>query len=241
MAGKQVKACIFDMDGLLLNTEEIYTKVANKVLEQYGKPPLPWEVKIRMQGRPGAEATRVLLEWAQLPFTPEEFFSMTTEHQKDEWQHSEWMPGALELLRYLHGRNVPIALATSSLTRNYKAKTAHLRDGFDLFGPHVVTGDDPRVPAGCGKPKPHIFLAALESLNSERRVTGLPAISPDECIVFEDGVPGVIAGTAAGCRVVWVPDPRGLEVMPAEEVEQLRKGLDLLRSLEEFDKAKYGL
>jgi pseudouridine 5'-phosphatase len=235
-----IKACLFDMDGLLINSEDIYTLVSNEVLAEYGKPPLPWSVKIQLQGRPGPDAAQKLIDWAQLPLTPDQLFALTSQKQAKLWPSTQFLPGALELLRYLKERDIPIALATSSHRRNYELKTNHLRDGFDLFGDHIVVGDDVRIPQGRGKPFPDIWLTALESLNIERRTLNLEEISPTECLVFEDGVPGVLAGKAAGCRVIWVPDPRALAVL-GDEAKELIDGHDMLTSLNEFDKNKYGL
>ncbi|ANB12118.1 hypothetical protein AWJ20_356 [Sugiyamaella lignohabitans] len=237
----QIKACLFDMDGLLINSEDIYTEITNEILHEHGKPSLPWEVKVQLQGRPGPDASRKLLEWAQLPYTPEEYFKMTSERQKTRWNKTTFMPGALELLQHLEDIKVPFALATSSHHANYLLKTKHLRHGFDLFGDHVVVGDDKRIPPGRGKPHPDIWHVALESLNSVQRAKNLPEIKPEECLVFEDGVPGVIAGKAAGCRVIWVPDSRALEVLDQNEVVDLVGDHELLESLHHFDKAKYGL
>lgn len=235
------------MDGLLINSEDIYTQVTNQILAEHGKGPLPWEVKVELQGRPGPFAAAKFLEWSQLPYTPDEYFAKTSQKQQELWKSVEFMPGALELLQHLKERNIPIALATSSHCANYDMKTAHLRHGFDLFGQHVVVGNDPRVPHGRGKPAPDIFLTALQSLNDERRELGLEEIKPQECLVFEDGMPGVIAGKAAGCKVVWVPDARALAVIPKEKIDELissgndQDTHDLLTSLHDFDKQKYGL
>lgn len=51
----RVRACLFDMDGLLLDTEDIYTKCNNFILQLYGRPNLPWTIKAQMQGRPAPE------------------------------------------------------------------------------------------------------------------------------------------------------------------------------------------
>lgn len=100
------------------------------------------------------------------------------------------------------------ALATSSHTRNFDLKTTHLSNLFSLFPPsRLVLGDDPRIGAGRGKPLPDIYLLALECINKEIRGSGSgePEIKPEECLVFEDAVPGVEAGRRAGMRVAWVP------------------------------------
>jgi hypothetical protein len=51
----RIRACLFDMDGLLLNTEDIYTTITNSVLQEYGKPNMPWTLKAQIQGRPAPE------------------------------------------------------------------------------------------------------------------------------------------------------------------------------------------
>lgn len=54
---KKIRACLFDMDGLLINSEEIYTEVTNQVLAEHGKGKLPWEIKVQLQGRPGPDVS----------------------------------------------------------------------------------------------------------------------------------------------------------------------------------------
>lgn len=115
-----------------------------------------------------------------------------------------------------------------------------MKDVFNLFGDHIVTGDDERIPEGRGKPFPDIWLAALKSLNSQLK-EGEAEIKPDECLVFEDALPGLIAGKAAGAFVIWVPDHRALKVMNGEEHEHINGHGELLSSLTEFQREKYGL
>jgi pseudouridine 5'-phosphatase len=103
-----------------------------------------------------------------------------------------------------------MALATSSIRRNYDIKTESMKDMFSVFSEdRVVTGDDDRVPRGRGKPLPDIYLVALETINEHIRKTNPEEaeIQPNECICFEDSVPGVEAGRRAGMRVVWCPHP----------------------------------
>lgn len=71
-----------------------------------------------------------------------------------------------------------------------------------------MLGDDPRIPPGKGKPAPDIYLLALETVNEKIRAEGKEqAVAPEECLVFEDSVPGVEAGRRAGMQVVWCPHP----------------------------------
>lgn len=50
-----VRACLFDMDGLLIDSEDLYTHITNKILHSFGKPSLPWSIKAQLQGRPQPE------------------------------------------------------------------------------------------------------------------------------------------------------------------------------------------
>lgn len=58
----RIRACLFDMDGLLLNTEDIYTTITNSVLLEYGKPNMPWTLKAQIQGRPAPEVRLSLIQ-----------------------------------------------------------------------------------------------------------------------------------------------------------------------------------
>lgn len=95
-------------------------------------------------------------------------------------------------------------------------------------------GDDPRIPKGQGKPAPDIYLLALETINADLRARRAAAsasgrdpedeeeeIKPEECLVFEDSVPGVEAGRRAGMRVVWCPHPELLKEYRGREEEVL--------------------
>jgi pseudouridine 5'-phosphatase len=200
---KPVRACLFDMDGLLLNTEDLYTECTNLVLREHGKPDMPWSIKARLQGRPGPESHRLFQEWAQLPVSGDEFFAAARQHQGRIFPTAKPLPGTLDLLSRLRRSEPPvaIALATSSTGPNYNVKTSHLPELFGMFDPrHIITGDDERVAPGRGKPAPDIYLLALETINQVARLNGEKEICVDECLVFEDSVPGVEAGTQV-CRL----------------------------------------
>jgi pseudouridine-5'-monophosphatase len=136
-----------------------------------------------------------------------------------------------------------------------------------LFAPfrpeNRVLGDDPRIPTGRGKPAPDIYLLALETLNARRRSQGEKHdILPQECLVFEDSVPGVESGRRAGMQVVWCPHPELLNEYSGRE-EEVLAGLTgehkevkedvaapgrvgdgwavLLKSLEDFPYERFGI
>jgi pseudouridine 5'-phosphatase len=213
-----VRACLFDMDGLLLDTEDLYTMCINIVLARHGRPNLPWNIKAKLQGRPATEANAIFSEWAQLPISQEQYLSEFSAAQREHFPTAKALPGVEALLASLGrtrywdlvgspGRRVHVALATSSTKVNFALKTAHLPELFAVFpSARQVLGDDARIGAGRGKPLPDIYLVALRAVN-EGLPPGERPVAPEECLVFEDSVPGVEAGRRAGMRVVWCPHP----------------------------------
>lgn len=101
-------------------------------------------------------------------------------------------------------------------------KTDHLADLFSVFpASQRVLGDDPRIGKGRGKPLPDIYRLALETVNAGLRVKGEEEVKAEECLVFEDAVPGVEAARRAGMRVIWCPHPGLLEAYRGREEEVL--------------------
>ncbi|KAE8376992.1 HAD-like domain-containing protein [Aspergillus bertholletiae] len=223
----RVRACLFDMDGLLIDSEDKYTDITNAILHEQGKPSIPWSIKAQLQGRPQPEAFKIFYDWAKLTISPEEYAAKQAALQSKYFPESQPLPGVRELLDKLVSTQktdspVYIALATSSHSKNFKLKSDHLQDLFAAFPEsRRVLGDDPRIGKGRGKPLPDIYLIALETINSSLREKGEKEITPEECLVFEDAVPGVEAGRRAGMRVVWCPHPGLLGAYKGREAEVL--------------------
>lgn len=229
------------MDGTLINSEDIYTECTSELLQEFGKGPLTWDVKMQLQGRPGPDAAQTIVETYDLPLQAEEFMALAMQKQESKWSQTKFLPGALELLKYLRNRSIPIALGTSTNTLNYQRKTAHLLDGFDLFGQHVVRGDDPRIPKGRGKPNPDIWYHCLASLNEERLKKGEDQISIEECLIFEDGIAGVQSAAAAKATVIWIPDHNLIKLLNGKEKDIIGNSGEIINNFYDFDKAKYAL
>ncbi|KAF2131311.1 HAD-like protein [Dothidotthia symphoricarpi CBS 119687] len=216
----RIRAALFDMDGLLIDSEDLYTIVTNTILARYSRPSLPWSIKAQLQGRPGPQAGAIFHSWAQLPIPHEQFLAEQKQLQTELFPSTQPLPGVTQLLPGLKKRHVHMALATSSHAANFRLKSAHLTDLFAYFAPeHRVLGDDPRIPAGRGKPAPDIYLLALSTLNKTLEERGEPLIRPEECLVFEDSVPGVESGRRAGMQVVWCPHPELLLEYKGREKE----------------------
>ena len=143
--------------------------------------------------------------------------------QRSHFPSAQPLPGVPTLLSTLTDRGVHLALATSSHAANFKLKSSHLSSIFSFFPLcRRVLGDDPRIPPGKGKPAPDIYLLALDIINAGIRAKGQEKeITPEECLVFEDSVPGVEAGRRAGMRVIWCPHPELLKEYKGKEREVL--------------------
>ena len=211
---------IFDMDGLLLNTEPFYTEAHEILASRYGKV-FDWSVKSRMIGLPAQTSAQRMIDALDLPLSVPEYLEMRAPILEKLFPRAEPMPGAVPLTQQLHGLGIPQAVATSSTTHHFHLKTSRHLDWFRLFN-FVVTGDDPAVKRG--KPNPDIFLYVAEKLSA----------APEYCLVFEDSPAGIEAASAAGMHSVAVPDPHMSD-------EEYPKADQIIRSLADFDLSFWGL
>jgi pseudouridine 5'-phosphatase len=209
---------IYDMDGLLLDTERFYTAVTQQIVGRFGKV-FDWSVKSHMVGRPAIESARHLVAALDLPITAEDYLREREGLLEALMPTAEPMPGALELTRGLAARGVAQAVATSTGRRLFELKTERHRDWFALFSA-VVLGDDPRI--ARGKPAPDIFLLAAAELGA----------APADCVVLEDAPSGVAAARAAGMQVVAVP-------YPGMDAAQLADADVVLTSLRDLDPLRF--
>ncbi|GAA6024804.1 hypothetical protein JCM11491_005612 [Sporobolomyces phaffii] len=230
MVHARVNAVIFDMDGLLIDSERMYTKVTNDVLRPYGKQ-VTWDIKSQLMGRPAHDAARVLIELTGVPLTVEQVLTQSSSGLERAFTEVRPLPGVVKLVKHLEKHSVPMAIATGSMKKNYLIKSAHLGHLFEPFGDKVLCGDDPRL-GGKGKPDPTIFIEGAKLLGittqEERKAV----------LVFEDGAPGVVAARAAGMEVVWIPDAELVNTLGDDH--GLNPSLTH-ESMEHFDPAQWGL
>ncbi|KAG8192984.1 hypothetical protein JTE90_028104 [Oedothorax gibbosus] len=223
MAFKPVTHVLFDMDGLLLDTENLYTEIYQTIASKYGKT-YTWELKVQLMGMVSTDSVKAFIEKLQIPMTEQEFNDTFRQLCNEYFLRAETLPGVERLIKHLHAHNIPIAIATSSMKSSFDLKTKNHQELVSLFN-HVVCGSsDPEVKQG--KPAPDVFLVCAS------RFADKP--SPDKVLVFEDAPLGVQAARAAGMQVVMVPDPRMSEELRKEATQ-------VLASLEDFRPELFGL
>jgi pseudouridine-5'-monophosphatase len=211
---------IYDMDGLLLDTEPFYTEVTQAIVGRYGRT-FDWSVKSRMIGKKAIDSARILVEALNLPIKPEDYLRERESMLVELFPSARAMPGARRLTEHLARHGIPQAVASSSHRRDFELKTTRHREWFECFQ-CVVLGDDPEVKRG--KPAPDIFLTAAARLGAR----------PERCLVLEDAPSGVDAARAAGMSVVAVPNP-------GMSHDAFDAAGEILSSLESFDPAAWGL
>lgn len=197
-----MKGAIFDMDGLLFDTENICIKCEKVVLKEMG---YEFSEKLAYDciGKTIISSKKAFLEHFGEDFPIDEY---TIKYRKTVQEYIEEngldiKDGVIEILEYFKNNGFKIALGTSS---SEKTARSHLERANILhYFEHLATGDM----VENGKPAPDIFLLASQKLG----------LKPSECYVFEDSFNGVKAGHTGGFFVVMVPDI----VKPTEEIKAL--------------------
>jgi HAD superfamily hydrolase (TIGR01509 family) len=190
MLRKPVGAAIFDMDGLLIDTEAVYIEAYHAAAQAIGTK-MPTELCHAMIGVPTRECEAMIQDHFGPEISVEQFHVHFNEHARlllDD--HVPVKPGAGELLAWLGGRGLPLAIATSSRPTTVQR---HLgRAGLLGHFKAVAT----RYDVERGKPHPDVYLEAARRLD----------VAPERCIAFEDSNVGLTAAHAAGTMAIMVPD-----------------------------------
>jgi HAD superfamily hydrolase (TIGR01509 family) len=183
------RAVVFDLDGLMFNTEELYVEVGSELLRRRGFP-FTEELIDRMMGRPSRVALQIMIDSHALSATVEELLAETDEIFPEILRtRLAPMPGLVELLEVLERRGIPKGIATSS-RRSFVERVLAKFNYQRRFSP-ILTSEDITE----GKPHPEIYLKASQRLG----------IAPGEMLVLEDSQNGCRAAIAAGAIAIAVP------------------------------------
>lgn len=183
-------AVTFDLDGLIVNSEDIYIQVGEATLAKRGKS-FDTDLREQMMGRPAEDAVQTMIDWHQLEETVDQLLE---ESEATFWELAATslrpMPGFEVLLEQLLNASIPCGVATSG-GRDYAHKVLKRLGIFDHFQ-FVITAND----VDNGKPAPEPYLKAAKQHD----------VAADRMLVLEDSANGCRAGVAAGAYTVAVPN-----------------------------------
>lgn len=201
-----IKAVVFDFDGLMFNTEDIFEAAGRELLARRNRE-MTAELLNQMMGRRPVEAFEIMVEMHAL----DESIDALLEESREIFsglvpEMLQAMPGLHELLAHIERRQLTKGVATSS-SRSYLENLLIQNDLLERFQ-LTLTAED----VTHGKPHPEIYLTAAERLN----------VDPAEMLVLEDSEAGTKSAAAAGAVIVSVPHhhSRSHDFSPAHYVAE---------------------
>ncbi|MES1248366.1 MAG: HAD family phosphatase [Actinomycetota bacterium] len=185
-----IEAVVFDMDGVLIQSEEVWDEVREAYVRERGGR-YDDEVQRAMMGMSSTEWSQYLHDAAGVPDTPEEINAEVVRRMLASYEsHLPLIDGAVDAVRRLE-RDFALAVASSS-NRPLIDTVLEVAGIADAFAATVSSEEVAR-----GKPAPDVYLEAARRL----------AVEPARCAAVEDSHGGIRSAKAAGMRVVAIPNP----------------------------------
>ena len=186
-----IKACIFDLDGVIVDTAHYHFLAWKRLADELGIPFTEHDNE-RLKGVSRLRSMDILLELGGISLSPQEKERLA--NKKNSWFvdfiermiPEEIFPGVKPLLVALRARGIKVALASASKNAQTVIQVLHIQHEFDA----VVDG----TMVTHSKPDPEIFLLAARRLG----------VTPADCLVFEDAEAGVEAAVAAGMKCIGI-------------------------------------
>ena len=211
-----MKTIIFDMDGVLIDSEKIYDEAWEIILKERDIKDIDFIIT-GCRGRTAKDSKKFIDENFKGTFTGEEILNALMD-KFDEIIEERGLPvkkGVYDLLSYLKENNYKIGLASS--TKKSLVMSNLKKIDIEKYFSGITTGDM----VENGKPAPDIYIMACEKFNKK----------PEECIAIEDSINGGTAALRAGINTIMVPDI----VQPDEEMlKKVFKKCDSLLDVKEF-------
>jgi beta-phosphoglucomutase len=213
-----IKACIFDLDGVIVDTAVYHYKAWKRLADELGIDFTEHDNE-RLKGVSRVRSLEIILELGHVTKTPEEQQALAT--RKNDWYveminrmtPAEILPGAKEFLETCRAAGIKTALGSASKNSSTILNKIGLSRLFDT----IVDGNH----VSKAKPDPEVFLKGAEALG----------VTPAECVVFEDAIAGVEAAINGGMKVVGIGLPEvlceanivvsGLDKMSLEKLNKL--------------------
>jgi len=184
-----IRALIFDMDGLMIDSERLYFQAEREIAAHYRRS-LKEEVLWKMMGRNPREGIGIFVRELEIPAPVDDVLKMRTDRMRELLGTDLVpMPGLEAIIAAFRGR-LHLAIATGAQQEflDIVVDALNIREDFSL----LQASDEIRE----GKPNPEIYLTACSKLG----------LNPEEGVVLEDSGNGVLAGHRAGCHVIAVPN-----------------------------------
>ncbi len=185
----KIKGVIFDMDGVISDTQKMHASVEEKLLKKYGIEMNSDEITEKYAGMPDKEFFEKIFKDHKVSVNVEEIIrEKWNEMMRIAKNNISPIPGAIELIKQLKENGFKLAVASSSPHNFIELVLSKLKikKEFDV----VVSAEDVKF----GKPNPEIFLLASKKLN----------LNPSECVVIEDGINGIIAAKRAEMKCIFL-------------------------------------
>lgn len=192
MGNGMLKAVIFDMDGVLVDTEPLHYRINQMVFHEMGRD-LPYEYYKQFIGSTNTHMWTTIIRDYDLDMTPDDLNALVYA-KKEEILQTEGYPeiaGVREFVSSLHAAGYRLAVASSSAPEMIEKMTSGV--GVRSYFERIVSGETVKRP----KPAPDVFLKAAESLG----------VLPEECLVIEDSHHGCCAAKAAGMACLGFLNP----------------------------------
>ncbi|XP_076925190.1 bifunctional riboflavin kinase/FMN phosphatase-like [Bidens hawaiensis] len=186
---RSISAVIFDLDGTLLNTEQVTKDLLKEFLVRYEKE-IDTEKENRRMGMIHHESAIAIVKDYHLPITPQQYSQTIMPMYHEKWLQAKPLPGVNRLMKHLQKHGIPFALASNSVKKNVLVKVSSQQGWGESFS--VILGSDE---VKSGKPSPDLFLEAASRMG----------VDASCCLVIEDSLIGIKAGKAAHMQVVVVP------------------------------------
>lgn len=208
-----VEAVIFDLDGVIVSTDDCHYRAWKQMADQEAIP-FDRAINEQLRGISRMESLGIVLRKAQRSYTEEEksgLADVKNEYYKNlitELTPEDILPGVMDFLRGLKDAGIKIAIASSSKNATFILSRIGLENFFDA----VVSGSDIKN----SKPDPEVFLLAAKRMNKE----------PPHCLVVEDAYAGIDAAVCGGMKSLGVgfASTYGKADLRAESLEKISVG-----------------
>ncbi|PRY55423.1 beta-phosphoglucomutase [Arcticibacter pallidicorallinus] len=190
----QIRACIFDLDGVIVDTAVYHYRAWKRLANELGFD-FTEEDNEKLKGISRVQSLELILGWGGVEKTPAEKLELAT--RKNTWYvemiqamtPDEILPGAKEFLQEVKAAGLKSALGSASKNSGLILERTGLLPFFDV----IIDGNV----VSASKPDPEVFLKGAEALQ----------IPPQQCVVFEDALAGVQAARAGGMKVIGIGSP----------------------------------